>query len=79
MDTYQKFAVQRRGDAESALAYRSALLALAKAAYPLMGQDGHDMLVLEKLLELTKELLTVLPADDRDMFSLKIARCIKAQ
>ncbi|CAM9298451.1 unnamed protein product [Lampetra fluviatilis] len=69
----------RRGDAELALTYRSVLFVLAKAAYPRMGHDGHAPLVFEKMLELAKDLCTVLPADGGEVSSLKITRCIQAQ
>ncbi|CAN0205434.1 unnamed protein product [Lampetra planeri] len=62
---------------ESALAYRSALLALARAKYPRMDQEGIDSLVLQKLLRLGRELRVVLPApDDDDFSSLRAARSI---
>ncbi|CAM9771785.1 unnamed protein product [Lampetra fluviatilis] len=75
LNTHQKFAMRRRGDGESALAYRSALLALAKAAFPKMDHNGLDPLVLEKMLGLAKDLHTVLRAEDGEVSSLKIARC----
>ncbi|CAM9364029.1 unnamed protein product [Lampetra planeri] len=78
-NTRQKFAVRCKEDGELALAYRSVLLVLAKAAFPKMDHDGLDTLVLEKMLGLAKDLHTVLPTEDSEVSSLKIARCIQAQ
>ncbi|CAN0118384.1 unnamed protein product [Lampetra fluviatilis] len=41
-----KFATRRRGETEMPLAFRSALLVLAKAAFPKMDHAGVDSLVL---------------------------------
>ncbi|CAN0197074.1 unnamed protein product [Lampetra planeri] len=41
---HHKFAVRRRGAAETPLAFRSALLSLAQAAFPKMEQTGLDSL-----------------------------------
>ncbi|CAM9860251.1 unnamed protein product [Lampetra planeri] len=61
------------------LAFHSALLALAKAAFPRMDHDGIDALDLERLLSLAKDLNTILPAvDDDDLSSLKVTKCIQA-
>ncbi|CAN0025857.1 unnamed protein product [Lampetra fluviatilis] len=60
-------------------AFRSALLALAKAAFPWMDGEGIDALVLEKLLQLTWELrILIHVVDDEEMCSLRAARNIHA-
>ncbi|CAN0407143.1 unnamed protein product [Lampetra planeri] len=59
-----KFATRRKGEDESALAFRSALLALAKAAFPEMDHDGINTLVLERLLAFVETLHIILPAED---------------
>ncbi|XP_075910768.1 uncharacterized protein LOC142906548 [Petromyzon marinus] len=74
-----KFAMRRRGEVETPLAYRMALLSLAKSAYPQMGQVGWDVLILEKMLPLARDLQVVLPAMvDDDLTSLQVARCLEA-
>ncbi|CAM9787318.1 unnamed protein product [Lampetra fluviatilis] len=74
-----KFVTQRRGEAETPLAFRSALLALAKSAYPGMDQVSRDSLVLKKMLQLARELQILLPATDDDVLSsLRIAWCLEA-
>ncbi|CAM9861701.1 unnamed protein product [Lampetra planeri] len=74
-----KFAVRRKGEGQSALAYRSTLLALVKAVFPKMDHDGLDALDLEKMLRVAKDLHTVLPVENDEVSSLRIARCIQAQ
>ncbi|XP_061435250.1 zinc finger protein 235-like [Lethenteron reissneri] len=44
-----------------------------------MDHNGIDALVLERLLALAKVLHTILPAEDDDISSLKIAKCIQPQ
>nr|XP_032809957.1 uncharacterized protein LOC116942319 isoform X1 [Petromyzon marinus]XP_032809968.1 uncharacterized protein LOC116942319 isoform X1 [Petromyzon marinus]XP_032809977.1 uncharacterized protein LOC116942319 isoform X1 [Petromyzon marinus] len=67
----------RKGAKEMPLAYRTALLALAKAAFPRMDCEGIDAMVTEKLLVLAQELgIVVLAADDADICSLRVAKNI---
>ncbi|CAN0182100.1 unnamed protein product [Lampetra planeri] len=74
-----RFAARRQGEAETPFAFRSALLKLAKAAFPRMDHDGLDSLVLEKLLVLARDFHTIIQAvDDDDLCPLKVARCIQA-
>ncbi|CAM9861974.1 unnamed protein product [Lampetra planeri] len=47
-NTRHRFATRRRGDTETPLAFRSALLALAKATYPRRDEEGSDALGMEK-------------------------------
>ncbi|CAN0025654.1 unnamed protein product [Lampetra fluviatilis] len=71
-----KFAARRRGEAGMPFAFRSALLALAKAAFPKMDHAGVDLLVLERLLMLARDLNIVLPAIEKDdLSSLKVVTC----
>ncbi|CAN0224060.1 unnamed protein product [Lampetra planeri] len=51
----QKFAKRRRGEIETPLTFRSALMSLAQAAIPKMEHAGLDSLVLERLLEVGSE------------------------
>ncbi|CAN0252099.1 unnamed protein product [Lampetra planeri] len=51
-----KFALRRWREAETPLAFRSALLSLGQAALPKMEQAGLDSLVLERILALAQEL-----------------------
>ncbi|CAN0416856.1 unnamed protein product [Lampetra fluviatilis] len=46
-DSRHRFANRRRGESETPLAFRSALLALARAAFPRMDHEAIDALVLE--------------------------------
>ncbi|CAN0301528.1 unnamed protein product [Lampetra planeri] len=70
---------QRRGETETPLAFRSALLSLAHATYPRMEQMALDSLSLERLLSLAQEMSVSLPATkEDDLKSLKVARCIQA-
>ncbi|CAN0308667.1 unnamed protein product [Lampetra fluviatilis] len=73
-----KFATRRKGEDESALAFHNALLALVKATFPEM-DNGINTLVLERLLALAETPHIILPAEDDDISSLKIATCIRAQ
>ncbi|XP_078474063.1 uncharacterized protein LOC144735528 [Lampetra planeri] len=76
---HHKFAMRRQGEAETPLAYRAALLSLAKSAYPQMDQVGWDFLVLEKMLPLAQEVQVVLPVMvDNKLTSLQFARCLEA-
>ncbi|CAN0032244.1 unnamed protein product [Lampetra planeri] len=61
------------------LAFRSALLSLAHAAYPRMEQVALKSVVLERLLSLAQEMNVFLPAtEEEDLTSLKVVRCIQA-
>ncbi|CAM9396936.1 unnamed protein product [Lampetra fluviatilis] len=76
-DCRQLFHDRHRGANESPLAFRTALLALAKAAFPRMDEEGVDAMVAEKLLLLADELdVAVLAQDDAEMSSLLVARHI---
>ncbi|CAM9766505.1 unnamed protein product [Lampetra planeri] len=76
-DCRQLFHDRHRGANESPLAFRTALLALAKAAFPRMDEEGVDAMVAEKLLLLADELdIAVLAQDDGEMSSLLVARHI---
>nr|XP_032815937.1 uncharacterized protein LOC116945588 [Petromyzon marinus] len=76
-DCRQLFHERRRGQKELPLAYRTALLALAKAAFPRMDCEGVDAMVTEKLLALAQDLqIVVIAADDADMCSLRATRNI---
>ncbi|CAM9774743.1 unnamed protein product [Lampetra fluviatilis] len=76
-DCRQLFHDRHRGTNESPLAFRTALLALAKAAFPRMDEEGVDAMVAEKLLLLADELdIAVLAQDDGEMSSLLVARHI---
>ncbi|XP_075926286.1 uncharacterized protein LOC142929264 [Petromyzon marinus] len=78
-DCRKLFHERCRGQKEPPLAYRTALLALAKAAFPRMDGEGVDAMVTEKLLALAQELQIVIVAeDDADMCSLRAARHIHA-
>ncbi|CAM9403418.1 unnamed protein product [Lampetra fluviatilis] len=76
-DINHHFAVRRWTSAESPLAFRRALLAMAMAAYPQMDNEAIDALVLQKLLDLAWELRIVIQTvDDENMCSLRAARSI---
>ncbi|CAM9817471.1 unnamed protein product [Lampetra planeri] len=78
-DCRQLFYDRQRGAKESPLAYRTALLALAKTAFPRMDEEGVDAMVTEKILLLADELdIVVLAQDDTEMCSLRAARHIHA-
>ncbi|CAN0414182.1 unnamed protein product [Lampetra fluviatilis] len=75
----QKFAMQRRGETEMPLAFHSALISLAQAAYPKIEQAGLDSLVLEHMLMLAQEWNVFLPTmKEDDLSSLKSTAPIKA-
>ncbi|CAN0088887.1 unnamed protein product [Lampetra planeri] len=74
-----RFVERRRGETESPLAFRNALLSLAQAAFLKLGPTGVDSLVMDRLLRLAKELNVSLPAsEDDDLTSFVIARCIQS-
>ncbi|CAM9400788.1 unnamed protein product [Lampetra fluviatilis] len=78
-DCRQLFYDRQRGAKESPLAYRTALLALAKTAFPRMDEEGVDAMVTEKILLLADELdIVVLAQDDTEMCSLRAVRHIHA-
>lgn len=78
-DCRQLFYERQRGDKESPLTYCTALLALAKAAFPRMDEEGVDAMVAEKILLLADDLnFVILAQDDADMSSLRAARHIHA-
>ncbi|CAM9707798.1 unnamed protein product [Lampetra fluviatilis] len=62
-DCRQLFYERQRGDKESPLAYHTALLALAKAAFPCMDEEGVDAMVAEKILLLADDLDFVILGD----------------
>ncbi|XP_075930398.1 uncharacterized protein LOC142931033 [Petromyzon marinus] len=70
---------RRKGAKEMTLAYHTALLALAKVAFPQMDYEGINAMVMEKLLALAQELgIVVLAADEADKCSLRVATNIHA-
>ncbi|CAN0137098.1 unnamed protein product [Lampetra fluviatilis] len=76
---HHKFSTRKKGKAETPLAYHATLLASAKVTFPGMDQVGRNFLVLEKLLSWAKDLQVIIPAmEDRDIASLKVARCLEA-
>ncbi|CAN0093908.1 unnamed protein product [Lampetra fluviatilis] len=78
-DCRQLFYERQKGDKESPLAYRTALLSLAKEAFPRMDEEGIDAMVAEKILLLADDLdFVILAQDDADMSSLRAARHIHA-
>ncbi|CAM9954254.1 unnamed protein product [Lampetra planeri] len=78
-DVRHHFSERQRNSKESPLAFRSALLAMARAAYLRIDDEAIDALVLQKLLKLARELCIVIQAvDDENMCSLRAARCIHA-
>ncbi|XP_075919984.1 uncharacterized protein LOC142922927 [Petromyzon marinus] len=78
-DVRSRFYDRRRRPKESPLAFRTALLAMARAGYPRMDDETIDAIVLQKMLELARELRIVIQAvDDDSMCSLRAARCIHA-
>ncbi|CAN0209302.1 unnamed protein product [Lampetra fluviatilis] len=71
----RKFLLRRREEGESPLAFRSALLALGRAAYPRMDRVAPDSLALERLLSLASELGVILAiTEEVDLSSLKDAQ-----
>ncbi|XP_075925358.1 uncharacterized protein LOC142928023 [Petromyzon marinus] len=78
-DTRRKFMQRRRGSSESPLAYRSALMALAVAAYPDVKQEVLDSLVMDRILALERDIGVVLPSCGHDVqMSRWAARCLHA-
>ncbi|XP_078476428.1 uncharacterized protein LOC144737553 isoform X2 [Lampetra planeri] len=78
-DCRQLFYDRQRGAKESPLVNRTALLALAKMAFPRMDEEGVDAMVMEKILLLADELdIVVLAQEDTEMCSLRAARHIHA-
>ncbi|CAM9509760.1 unnamed protein product [Lampetra fluviatilis] len=76
-DVRHHFYERQRNSKESPLVFCSALLAMARAAYPRMDDEAIDALVLQKLLELVRELCIVIQVvDDENMCSLRAARSI---
>ncbi|CAM9659066.1 unnamed protein product [Lampetra fluviatilis] len=74
-----QFYDQRKADTETALAYRTALLALADAAFPRMDEEGLDAMVLEQLLKLAQDLgVPINTADEVDICLLRVATSIQA-
>ncbi|XP_078728629.1 uncharacterized protein LOC144944377 isoform X2 [Lampetra fluviatilis] len=75
-----RFDARRKKASKSAMGYRSALLAMARDAYPRMDEDAVESLVLQKLMSLARQLRVAMPTadDDNDFTSLRAARCIKA-
>ncbi|XP_078461913.1 uncharacterized protein LOC144726833 [Lampetra planeri] len=74
-----QFYARRKAATETALAYRTALLALADAAFPRMDEEGQDAMVLEQLLKLAQDLgVPINTADDIDISSLRVATSIQA-
>ncbi|CAM9440400.1 unnamed protein product [Lampetra fluviatilis] len=73
------FYARRKADTETVLAYRTALLALADAAFPRMDEEGQDAMVLEQLLKLAQDLgVPINTADEIDISSLRVATSIQA-
>ncbi|CAN0021403.1 unnamed protein product [Lampetra fluviatilis] len=78
-DCRQLFYDRQRGAKESPLAYRTSLLALAKAAFPRMDHEGIDVMVTEKILLLADDLdIVIVAQDDAEMCSLQAARLLHA-
>ncbi|CAN0395050.1 unnamed protein product [Lampetra planeri] len=74
-----KVAARWWGEADTPLAFRSALMSLATAAYPKMDHEGLDSMVLERMLSLAQELNVNLPAtEEDDLSSLRVAWCLQA-
>ncbi|CAM9616292.1 unnamed protein product [Lampetra fluviatilis] len=74
-----QFYDRRKVAGEMTLAYRTALLALADAAFPRMDKEGKDAMVTEQLLALAHELgVPINVADEMDICSLAIATSIHA-
>ncbi|CAN0421548.1 unnamed protein product [Lampetra planeri] len=74
-----QFYDRRKVAGETTLAYRTALLALADAAFPRMDKEGKDAMVTEQLLALAHELgVPINVADEMDICSLAIATSIHA-
>ncbi|CAM9140368.1 unnamed protein product [Lampetra planeri] len=74
-----QFYDRRKVAGETTLAYRTALLALADAAFPRMDKEGKDAMVTEQLLVLAHELgVPINVADEMEICSLAIATSIHA-
>ncbi|XP_078730870.1 uncharacterized protein LOC144946007 [Lampetra fluviatilis] len=74
-----QFYERRKMVGETTLAYRTALLALADAAFPRMDKEGKDAMVTEQLLALAHDLgVPINTADEMDICSLGIATSIHA-
>ncbi|CAM9751939.1 unnamed protein product [Lampetra planeri] len=74
-----QFYDRRKVAGETTLAYRTALLALADAAFSRMDKEGKDAMVTEQLLALAHELgVPINVADEMDICSLAIATSIHA-
>ncbi|CAN0418248.1 unnamed protein product [Lampetra planeri] len=66
-----RFDARRKKASESAMGYRSALLAMARVAYPRMDEDAVESLVLQKLMSLARQLRVAMQtADDEDGASI---------
>lgn len=69
----------KRGSLESPLAYHSALMALAMAAYPDVKQEALDLLVMDRMLALARDMGVVLLACSHEMQSSRwAAKCLHA-
>ncbi|CAM9890557.1 unnamed protein product [Lampetra fluviatilis] len=69
-DVLYHFYERRRNSKELPLAFRTALLAMARAAYPRMDDEAINADVLQKLLKLARELHIVIQAvDDENVFA----------
>ncbi|XP_078721350.1 uncharacterized protein LOC144937779 [Lampetra fluviatilis] len=74
-----QFYERRKMVGETTLAYRTALLALADAAFPRMDKEGKDTMVTEQLLALAHDLgVPINTADEMDICSLGVATGIHA-
>ncbi|XP_078476849.1 uncharacterized protein LOC144737856 [Lampetra planeri] len=74
-----QFYDRRKVVGETTLAYRTALLALADAAFPRMDKEGKDAMVTEQLLALAHELgVPINVADEMYICSLAITTSIHA-
>ncbi|XP_061417595.1 uncharacterized protein LOC133348671 isoform X1 [Lethenteron reissneri] len=79
-ETRHRFASRRREADETPLAYQSALMALAQAAYPRMDDVGLDSIVLEKLLLLARELrIAIHVKDEANLSSLGAAHYLHTE
>nr|XP_032814116.1 uncharacterized protein LOC116944544 isoform X1 [Petromyzon marinus] len=74
-----KFSTRRRKEGKSPLAFRCALLALARAAYPDLEGMGLDSLALDRLLALAAELGIMLSIpEEAQITSLTVAQNMQA-
>lgn len=77
-DARMRFRQRKRGETEMPFAFREALLALGRKAYPQMGETVLDSLTTEGLLALARESGIVLPfAEGMGIMSLKVAQEIQ--